>query len=192
MKEETRNKILDVVLQLCGEYGFWSIRVEDIVKHCHISRATFYNYFKSKEEALFTVLDKGTKSVLYRIEKELEEEPNPYKRLRIYLGLEIGGTREVFQALNIHFSDMSILPAIPRDSVEKKNKNDLKIVKGILCDGVNKGFFVLEDLDFTAQIVVGMKREIWMSAMMGNKESRTVEKEIEILLNVLFFGFSKQ
>ena len=192
MKEKTRNKILDVVLQLCREYGFWSVRVEDIVKYSHISRATFYNYFKSKEDVLFAVLEKETKKVVFRIEKALKEEPNPYKKLRIYLKLEIAGTREAFQALNIHFSEITILPAIPKENIEKKNKNDIKIVKDILFDGVNKGFFVLEDLDVTAQIVVGMKMEIWRSAMMENKESETVEKEIDILLNILFFGFSKK
>lgn len=192
MKEKTRDRILDVVRQLSGEYGFWSIRVEDIAKYCRISRATFYNYFNSKEEALFTVLDKETEDVVFRIESALREETNPYKRLRVYLGLEIAGTREVFQALNIHFGEMNILPAIPRANVERKNNNDLKIVKDILVDGVNKGFFLVEDIDFTAKIVVGMKQEIWRSAMMEKKDPKAVEREIEILLNVLFFGFSKQ
>jgi AcrR family transcriptional regulator len=53
MRIDKKKKILDVSLKLFGTLGLDKTKVEDIVNKAAISRATFYNYFHSKEEVFF-------------------------------------------------------------------------------------------------------------------------------------------
>lgn len=44
-------------LELIKKYSYEQITVSTIVKNAFISRTTFYNYFKNKEDILFSMLD---------------------------------------------------------------------------------------------------------------------------------------
>lgn len=54
----TRQHIVDVTLRLFEEKGFHNTSVDDIAKAADISRATLYQYFKSKEQLFVELLDK--------------------------------------------------------------------------------------------------------------------------------------
>lgn len=51
-KVRTEQTIQDVALRLAVEHGFEQVTVEDIASEVEVSKATFYRYFTSKEEAL--------------------------------------------------------------------------------------------------------------------------------------------
>ena len=51
-KEQTRQTIERVILELVLERGFEDVTVEDVCAHCDISKKTFFNYYASKEAAV--------------------------------------------------------------------------------------------------------------------------------------------
>lgn len=48
-----RNKIMQEAAKLFSTKGFLTTSVQDIITQCQISKGSFYNYFKSKEELAF-------------------------------------------------------------------------------------------------------------------------------------------
>ncbi len=56
-KEETRRKILETAFKLFVDQGFGSTTVDQITKAADIGKGTFYNYFPSKEAALYEFLE---------------------------------------------------------------------------------------------------------------------------------------
>lgn len=47
---DTRQRILEAARQVFARYGYVDASIEHIVTLCHVSRGTFYYYFKNKED----------------------------------------------------------------------------------------------------------------------------------------------
>src|SRR4051812_17078916 len=52
-KEATRERLVQVGLDLFVEHGFDSVSVDDIAEVAEVSKTTFYRYFETKEDLLF-------------------------------------------------------------------------------------------------------------------------------------------
>jgi len=61
-EEYTRYYIVQALFKLMNEYEFNKINVTDIVEKAGVGRATFYRYFKRKEDVLIYYFEHGTKS----------------------------------------------------------------------------------------------------------------------------------
>jgi AcrR family transcriptional regulator len=190
MKEDTRNRILESALDLSRRYGFWSFKVEDILQNAHISRATFYKYFRNVHDVLYTIMDDESDRVEARMREAVGRESQPYDKLRVFVSSEIAGMRDFFQTLNIRMGETDGFPSFPRHRIEKRNERDLSIIREVLLEGERAGSLVFEELDLTARVVMGIAREIGLKSIMENKDMQTVEREIGIMLGALFFGIS--
>ncbi len=73
-KEQTRQTIERVILELILERGFEDVTVEDVCAHCDISKKTFFNYYASKEAAVLGRRDAAPNAecVLAAMERSLE------------------------------------------------------------------------------------------------------------------------
>ena len=56
--EETKKQIFFTAMRLFAEHGYDNVSVDDIVERSHSSKASFYNYFRSKDE-LFVFYNQG-------------------------------------------------------------------------------------------------------------------------------------
>jgi AcrR family transcriptional regulator len=190
MKEDTRNRIIESALDLSRRYGFWSFKVEDILRNAHISRATFYKYFKNVHDVLYTIMDDESDRVEARIREAVGRQSQPYDKLRAFVSIGIDGMREFFQTLNIRMGETDGFPSFPRHRIEKRNERDLRIIREILSEGKRTGSLAFEDLELTARAVMGIAREIGFKAIMENEGMQTVERETSVMLGALFFGIS--
>jgi len=77
-KERTRRELVDAAVRLFAERGFEETTVEDISNAADVSPRTFFRYFRTKEEVLFSDHPR-TVEVLKRT---LEERPEDERILR--------------------------------------------------------------------------------------------------------------
>ncbi len=190
MREDTKKVILDVARDLAARYGFWSFRVDDILRHAHISRATFYKYFRNREDVLLTLFDVRLDAIESDIRAAVGEVSGSYNRLRVFMTREIAGMKDMFETLNIRINESGFSPVIPPERMEKKGEKDLAIIGEILAAGKREGDLAFEDLTLTARAVMGITREIGMKAVFEKGDARTIEREIDGMLRALFFGIS--
>jgi AcrR family transcriptional regulator len=52
-----RERLLDAMAQACAERGYGEVRVADIVRRAGVSRATFYELFRDREECFLAAYD---------------------------------------------------------------------------------------------------------------------------------------
>jgi len=190
MREDTKKMILDVAGELAVQYGFWSFRVEDILQHAHISRATFYKYFKNREDVLHTLYDARLDAIDSDIRAAVATLPGSYDRLKIFMIKKISGMTELFAILNIRIGEAGVAPLIPRERIEKENEKDLMIIREILAIGKREGDLAFGDLFLTARVVLGITREIGFKATFENKDVQVIEQEVAVMLGTLFSGIS--
>ncbi len=54
---ETKNRIIKGAEELFFKHGIRSITMDDIAKHLSMSKKTIYNFFKEKEEVVYTLME---------------------------------------------------------------------------------------------------------------------------------------
>jgi len=64
IRDEKRNLIMDVALQLFAVNGYHNTTISQISKQAGISKGLMYNYFKSKEELLSEILGRSEAEIL--------------------------------------------------------------------------------------------------------------------------------
>src|SRR5262250_822800 len=52
-KQQTRQRMIDVALELFDERGFDKVPVADVARAAEVSEATVFNYFPTKEDLVF-------------------------------------------------------------------------------------------------------------------------------------------
>jgi len=74
-KLATRRSLRRAALDLIAERGFAHVTVEDIAEAADVSPRTFFNYFPSKEAALFGTAPDETQALRERVAREAPGEP---------------------------------------------------------------------------------------------------------------------
>ncbi len=76
--DERKNEIIDTAQNLFMTKGYSACSVAEIIDAIGIAKGTFYHYFKSKEEVLDAIVDKGTDMIVNRIYKVLHDDSLTY------------------------------------------------------------------------------------------------------------------
>jgi AcrR family transcriptional regulator len=93
---DTKSKILKGAAELFVRYGIRSVSMDNIANHLGISKKTIYQYFKDKDEMVFSV----TEAYVLRDREQLEEVANNAKNaVEELVGLS-GCLRENFRDMN--------------------------------------------------------------------------------------------
>ena len=92
-KNQKRKKILDKAWELFRKNGYEETKVEDITRELGVSKGSFYTYFKTKEDVLFSILEKIEIEIENSINDiDTSEEPSKVlynlleKRVELFLG----------------------------------------------------------------------------------------------------------
>ena len=92
-KEKKRERILKKSWELFKKNGYEEIKIERITKEVGISKGSFYTYFKTKEDVLFSILEKIEIEIENSINDiDTSEEPSKVlynlleKRVELFLG----------------------------------------------------------------------------------------------------------
>ncbi len=192
MRDSTRNRILDVSTRLFGSQGLYETKVEDIVEHAGISRATFYNYFHSKDEVAFCLAHGEIDKLTEQMRLAIQSEPDPYRKLKAFFVCEMNGLSEMNRLLNVRMEDFEFLPAIPRKLVMAKIEKDLDIIIDILAYGVDAGVFEVNDPRLTANIILSTLN-IYLGPFSTEKmDLQSIEEDVDRMMKTLCFGFAKR
>ncbi len=192
MRDSTKSKILDVSTRLFGIQGLERTRVEDIVAEAGISRATFYNYFHSKDEIFFCLIEIEIDKIQTHVEEALQGETDPHRKIRTYLLNMILGVREMVRLLNARHDEIESLPPVPRKLIESSIRRSINTIIEILEYGVRTGAFSVSNTEVTAHVILSAL-DIYINPFkLGGIEQESVEDNVDCLLSVLCFGFSKR
>ncbi|OUR86678.1 hypothetical protein A9Q81_28130 [Gammaproteobacteria bacterium 42_54_T18] len=97
--EETKKCILQTAATLFWEHSYNLVKVDQIVKKAQINKASFYQYFKSKEQVALDGIDfMENMSKDFLMNPQLNSEPNPILRLEAFIGLVYNVQKQMHEA----------------------------------------------------------------------------------------------
>jgi AcrR family transcriptional regulator len=80
-KDMVREAMFTQGIELIRKKGVKRITVEDITNATHIGKGSFYSYYNSKEELLYSIIKKSESRMFERVEAVLSENTNLNERL---------------------------------------------------------------------------------------------------------------
>jgi AcrR family transcriptional regulator len=193
-KEATKNKILDVSLQLFQKMGFGRTTMRDIARKSGIALGTTYNYFPTKEHLALYFFERALEEVMERYRKEEPSDAPLEERIFLLLSIEleqIAPYEEFLHLIVTHaIVPTSRLHPFSVDSQRLKNRY-LEFVGRVLEEARDRGEFPslrLDSMVLSAFWVFHLGiMMFWLNDTSRKKEDTYIllDKSLRFILNAL-------
>jgi AcrR family transcriptional regulator len=190
-QEEIRSTIIQAARDIFSKYGFKKTTMDDIARGVRKGKSSIYYYFKSKEEVFEAVVETEISLLRNEIMIMLDKTTDPQKKLVQYVKIRMKGFGELINFYNA-FKDEYLEQLTFIEKIRKKYDNEeIGIISDILREGMDKSVFCVDNPDMSAMaIVMAMKgMEFPLTIQLSPK---ALDKSIEELMNLLFYGIVKR
>lgn len=190
-QENIRDIIINVARNIFAKFGFRKTTMEEIAQAARKGKSSIYHYFHSKEDIFNAVVEKETSALHLALTEAVNTASTPEDKLKVYIQTRmdtISNLANLYSALKDEYLDHFGFIEKIRSQFDHK---EIYMIKEILVEGVNKGDFVVEDLEITAFSIItalkGLEYHVFVK-----KEYVDFEKKFNGLLNILFHGIVKK
>jgi AcrR family transcriptional regulator len=180
---ERRLKIKEAALDLFSKKGFRATTMEDIASAVSIARVTLYDYYKSKEDIFYSLVD------------DIVEDPRTEvlsgtvkKQLETLAKESIARLLNNFTVYRILFQEMPSLEKATSEKLRAWQERSMSLVLKVIDTGFAEGLFSSrfrrEDIAFSFRALIGQRlADILLLGVV-------VEPELEakLLVDLLWFG----
>jgi AcrR family transcriptional regulator len=97
-RERMRTRLIESALQVFNSKGVEATLIEDLITHAQVSRGTFYNHFRTTEEAMAAVLQELGNELLMLVDAAIIDRPDPAERLACGVRMVLHAARQFPQA----------------------------------------------------------------------------------------------
>jgi AcrR family transcriptional regulator len=149
--ENQRERILAAVADVTSAASYGEMTVEDIIVTAGVSRRTFYEHFKNKDEAFLAAYDEVAAQLVERVVTALEAEEGFAERARAGLGAFLG-----FVADDPAFARMSIVEVLAAGPEAIRRRNEaMKAFSALLEENARELLGDAAPAPLTSETVVG-------------------------------------
>ena len=184
-----QDEILVASAVVFSKFGFKKTTMDEIAKAVRKGKSSIYYYFKSKEDIFQAIIEKESQLLNDELTKATSKENSAKDKIRVYF---LTRTKMLQHFANLHttltdeyYERYNFIEKVR----EKYHQQEIDSMKSILNEGRKSGDFKIKDLKITAFAIITALRGLeypWATA----KDIKALNKEIHILLEILFNGNS--
>jgi TetR/AcrR family transcriptional repressor of multidrug resistance operon len=188
-----KQSIFEATVTVMKEYGPAEIRMDRVARAADMATGTLYNYFKDKDALLLHVLDTLFEPYHEGLVAILNGDTDPQEKLEAYFRqtCEIINEQRDIIAILIRAKDLGLSAGIDRDPEKDYRMKIIRILSGIIEEGVAKGAFRRCDALETAAMVFGAMDGLITLKIKGLVPERTVEEDAGVCMALLLPGLLK-
>jgi AcrR family transcriptional regulator len=189
--EEARMKIVEIARNIFTHFGFKKTTMEEIAMASRKGKSSIYYYFKSKEDIFQAVVEKEAEELKEELYKKIADIEDPIERLNVYITVRMRKLNKLTNFYTALKSDyLSHLEFI--EQIRKSyDLDEIRVVAGIIQEGIEKGKFSVEDPHLSAVAIVTAMKGLEVPLFI-NKEHGNFETRLNNLINFLFYGIVKR
>lgn len=188
---KTREILVDVARQLFAKMGVGNTTMNDIAQASRKGRRTLYTYFKSKNDIYLAVIESELDQLQQALHRVGEKDLEPEEKLKVFIFTRLDAVKEAVRrngSLNADFFQ----DATRVEKVRKKfDIKEIRIIKKILQEGVQKGVFRLFDIEVSALTLHYALKGIEVPYIKGVFDGREVIDRIRQrneIVDILLYG----
>jgi AcrR family transcriptional regulator len=183
-----RERILSAVVQATAELGYTDMSVEAIIARAGVSRRTFYEHFKNKEDAFLAAYDATVHRLATHVRRAYLQQTTALERLRAGIGayLQFLATEPEVARMGI----VEVLAAGPRALARRGDA--LRLFAEIVEDNIHQLVPSCRRPALTAQTIVGGIYEVVFSLILTGRTAELADMTDDLLVAVLMLDVDPQ
>lgn len=150
---KTRQRLVDVARELFATKGIEATTMNDIASASGRGRRTLYTYFRSKEEIYYAVIEGELEYISEEMDKVIQMDVSPEKKIVLVIYKHLSLIADIVKRngnLNAEFfRDISQVERARR----KFDMEEINTLRSIIREGVVRGTFEVDSINFTADII---------------------------------------
>lgn len=191
-KEFIKNALIEQGKILFGKFGFQKTSILEITKSVGIAQGTFYNFFKSKEELYFFILEMEEKEIKEQFASiDIFEKNEPKKEIKSILRNMMQTVETNPLIRDLYFGDNMeiLLKKLPPESLEKHFKNDADSLLPLLEKWKSEGII----LEVNPEIIAGVLRSLFVLTLHQKEIGEEVYQEtMDLFIDLTVDGLFKK
>ena len=190
-KDLNREAILEIAQEIFSRFGYKKTTLDDIANAVRKGKSSLYYYFNSKEDLFQAVIIKEVDILKQALEKVVFRSLDPEEKLREYILTKLTTFRQLANLYNALENDVTAIGFI--DEIKERNeKDEIRMIKRILIEGVRRDKFHIDDLNLTALGITTAIKGLEMPLTAGNYGSFDLITTVDSFVRILCYGIMKR
>jgi len=190
-KDVNREYILKIAQDIFSKYGYKKTTLDDIANAVRKGKSSLYYYFESKEDLFQAVILKEVDVLRRELEKVVMRNTDPVEKLREYILTKLTTFRGLANFYHALENDVTAIEFI-ENIKNKYQQEEIRMIKRILIEGVRKNTFEVKDFTLAAIGITTAIKGLEMPLTAGEYGTINLEKGVDNILKILFFGIMKR
>ena len=185
-----REEILSAAEKVFAAKGFFPTTMSDIARQAEFGTGTLYNYFKSKEELYFTLIEEKVEKINRLVKAELSQKVSAVERIRKAVRLQFEFIERNRDFFRIYISERNRFEWTVKDDLGKglheKMVMYINVLAEVMRQGIKEGEFRPLDPTDLAHALVGIVNSFVFEWLISHKPYPLILKldtVLEIFLN---------
>lgn len=191
-KDANREAILEIAQEIFSKYGYKKTTLDDIANAVRKGKSSLYYYFNSKEDLFQAVISMEVDVLKQALEKVVFRSMDAEEKLRGYILTKLQTFRSLANLYNALENDVTAIGFI-NEIKEKNEKDEIRMIKRILIEGVRHDKFQIDDLNLTAigisMTIKGLEMPLSTSGHYGQYD---IEMSVDNLVRIICYGIMKR
>jgi AcrR family transcriptional regulator len=190
-RENKEDRILDGWDRLLARYGYRKLTMDDLASEVGIGKGTIYLHFRSKEDLLYSHIDRVVRQLIERLKLVLRSTLSPGDKLREIIVLRVmfrfDAVQHFPESLSEMFRDFRAGVLARR---EHYFKEEAKILAAALRQGQRAGVFRSTDRFNTANAILAATNSLLPFHLSARELGRRqdIEKTATMITDLLLDG----
>jgi len=186
-----KKEITEAARIIFNKFGFRKTSMNEIAKAIKKKKSSIYYYFKSKEEIFSAVVLQEAKVFRTTIMQAVAKEVNPQNKLKAFVLTRM----QIIDKLDNFNKALKDRKLMHLEFVVRLkrfyDKEEVRLFKNILKEGVISGFFQIRDIDLAATAIVTSMRGM-ESTFLNSKDDINLDKKIDGVIYTIMYGIVKR
>ena len=180
-----KDEILNTAERLFLKYGLRSVSIDDICNELHISKKTFYAYFKQKEQLVQEMLDESYRKRA-EIKQVSDDERNIIDAILENSSYFVSKQSAAKRHLAFYYDLDKYYPTLHEGFKQKMRDLDRQYLADIIKKGITQGWF-REDLniEFTSILVAETINTLIARKIEGMVMADKIKATTDVLLRIV-------